>query len=90
MALDRIGPSGPSRLTGSQPGAARAQARAARNAGDLPRDRIDLSAAARRLADASPEERAEVVQRLRDQVEAGAYTVDPDAVAQKMVTQGDV
>ncbi|MEX1023049.1 MAG: flagellar biosynthesis anti-sigma factor FlgM [Dehalococcoidia bacterium] len=96
MGIDRIGPQGPSRATGPNPSGRAAARRDATDAIEAaaplrpPQDRIDLSAAARSLTEATPEERAELVRTLRHQVQAGAYHVDPDAVADSMVTKGDL
>lgn len=90
MGIDRTGPIGQYRFTGSNAANRRAQQRG--QAGDeaAPADSINLSAAARELASAPPEAREDLVRRIRAQVQAGAYLVDPDAVARQMVDRGEM
>lgn len=91
MGIDRTGPIGPYRFTGPN-SADRGRSQRRRDAGGAPTpgDSINLSSAARELASAPPEEREELVRRIRAQVQAGSYQVDPDAIARRMVNSGDV
>ena len=90
MGIDRTGPIGQYRFVGSNPDRARQAGRreAAPSAGS--EDSINLSSAARDLATAPPEERAEIVRRIRSQVDAGSYRLDADAIARHMVDRGDL
>ena len=86
MGIDRTGPVGPFHFAGFQAEHARqsyrrqqAEPAAARE------DSINLSSAAMDVANADPAERDELVRRIRSQVQAGAYRVDPAAVARQLV-----
>ena len=55
------------------------------------RDRVDVSSAGRELAEAaaavaaSPGERAELIERLRQQIADGSYQADAEAVARALL-----
>lgn len=90
MGIDRTGPVGPFRFAGSQAEHAR-NAYRRQPADQAPReDSINLSSAARDVANADPAQRDELVRRIRSQVQAGTYRVDADAVARQMVDRGEV
>ena len=87
---DRTGPIGQYRFTGSN-AAGRGRAQPREQVGDeAPADSINLSSAARELASAPPEAREDLVRRIRAQVQAGSYHVDPDAIARRMVNRGEM
>lgn len=91
MGIDRTGPVSPFRFAGSQAEHARNAYR--RQQADVPaprEDSINLSSAARDVAKADPAERDELLRRLRSQVQAGTYRVDPDAVAKQMIDRGEL
>jgi len=91
VGIDRTGPVGPFRFAGSQAEHARQSYRRQQAEPAAPReDSINLSSAARDVVDADPAERDELVRRIRSQVQAGAYRVDPDAVARHIVERGEV
>ncbi len=91
MGIDRTGPIGQYRFTGSNAAdRGRPQPRPEGGAQDRAEDSINLSSAARELASAPPEAREDLVRRIREQVQDGRYRVDPDAVARRMVNRGDV
>jgi len=91
VGIDRTGPIGPFRFAGSQAERARNAYRRQQTEPAGPReDSINLSSAARDVADADPAERDELVRRIRAQVQAGTYRVDADAVARQMVDRGEV
>lgn len=90
MGIDRTGPVGPFRFAGSQAEHARQAYRRSSEAPVPREDSINLSSAARDVANADPAERDELVRRIRAQVQAGTYRVDADAVARGMVDRGDV
>lgn len=88
MGIERTGPAGPFRFVGPQ--AERAYSSGPRPQQPAPReDSINLSSAARDLANADPASREELVERIRSQVQAGTYQVDADAVAREMMRRGD-
>ena len=89
MGIDRTGPIGQYRFTGSN-AADRARPQSRRGRDEASGDSINLSSAARELASAPPEEREALVRRIRAQVQAGSYRVDPDAIARQMVDRGDL
>ena len=91
MGIDRTGPVGPFRFAGSQAERARQSYRRQQAEPVAPHeDSINLSSAARDIANADPRERDELVRRIRSQVQDGTYRVDPDAVAQQMVDRDDI
>lgn len=92
---DRIGPAGQYRFTGpSSAGRGRAQPReqalGPASGDEAATDRISLSSAARELASAPPEDREDLIRRIRDQVRSGSYQVDPDSIARRMVNRGEM
>lgn len=89
MGIDPIGPAGPFRFTGSQAERARQAYRQPTDEAAPREDSINLSSAAREVADADPAERDELVRRIRSQVQAGTYRVDADAAARGIVDRGD-
>ena len=91
MGIDRTGPVGPFRFAGSQAEHARNAYRRQQAEPAAPReDSINLSSAARDVANADPAQRDELVRRIRVQVQTGTYRVDADAVAREMVDRGEV
>ncbi|MGE3962136.1 MAG: flagellar biosynthesis anti-sigma factor FlgM [Dehalococcoidia bacterium] len=91
MGIDRTGPVGPFRFAGSQAEHARnAYRRQPAEQASSREDSINLSSAARDLANADPAQRDELVRRIRSQVQSGTYRVDADTVARQMVNRGDV
>lgn len=91
MGIDRTGPVGPFRFAGSQAEHARQSYRRQQaEPAATPEDSINLSSAARDVANADPAEREELVRRIRSQVQSGTYRVDPDVVARQMVERGEV
>jgi flagellar biosynthesis anti-sigma factor FlgM len=88
VGIERTGPAGPFRFVGSQ--AERAYSSSPRPQEPPTReDSINLSSAARDLANADPADREALVERIRSQVQAGTYRVDAEAVAQEIVRRGD-
>lgn len=59
-----------------------------------PKDKVSLSGSSRDInlaieaAEAAPDERAEMVKRLKDEVASGSYRVDADEIAGKLVRGG--
>ena len=91
MGIDRTEPVGPFRFAGSQAEHARNAYRRQQAEPAAPReDSINLSSAARDVANADPAQRDELVRRIRAQVQTGTYRVDADAVAREMVDRGEV
>jgi flagellar biosynthesis anti-sigma factor FlgM len=90
VGIDRTGPIGQYRFAGSNPDRARQAGRSDAAPAGGSEDSINLSSAARDLAAAPPEERAEMVRRIRSQVDAGAYRLDADSIARHMVDRGDL
>lgn len=91
MGIDRTGPIGQYRFTGSNAAdRGRPQPRRAGDAGGRSEDSINLSSAARELASAPPEAREDLVRRIRQQVQDGTYRPDAEAVARRMVDGGDL
>lgn len=90
MGIDRTGPIGQYRFAGSNADRARQAGRRESAPSTGSEDSINLSSAARDLASAPPEERAEIVRRIRSQVDAGSYRLDADSIARHMVDRGDL
>jgi len=90
VGIDHIGPVGPYRFNASNQQRTRAAEQPAAPSEGAREDSINLSSAARELAEASPEQRAELVRRIQRQVESGTYSVDPAALARQMVERGDL
>jgi len=90
VGIDHIGPMGPYRFNAPNQQRTRAAEQLAAPSEGAREDSINLSSAARELAEASPEQRAELVRRIQRQVESGTYSVDPAALARQMVERGDL
>lgn len=59
------------------------------NGGTDPVDRIEVSTAGRSLAGVDDLTRARRVAELRARIDAGAYTVDPAALARRLSERGE-
>lgn len=76
--------------SGVPPRAPRQPDAGAADGADVVRDRIELSDGARNITDLNAGERQAKIRELREQIDAGAYRVDSDGVARRMIDQGDI